>query len=102
MAAKKLKIAEALVLRKHLVMKVEQLKPVKVNGDNGLFELHTERKSVGENTDEIKLQVPKVDFKEITKEYDLYSKALREIDTAIQKANWECEIDFTVPTGVDV
>lgn len=99
---KKLKIAEALVLRKHLVMKVEQLKPVKVNGDNGLFELHTERKNISDSVDEVKIQVPKVDFKEITKEYDLYSKALRELDTAIQKANWEYEVDMTIPQGVDV
>lgn len=89
-----MKIAEGLVLRKHLVMKVEQLKPVKINGDNGLFELHTERKSVNDSVDEITFQTPKIELKDVTAEYDKYSKALREIDTAIQKANWEFELDF--------
>lgn len=90
-----MKIAEALVLRKHLVMKVEQLKPVKVNGENGLFELHTERKSINDSVDEVTFQVPKVELANVTAEYDKYSKALREIDTAIQKANWEFEIKFS-------
>lgn len=97
-----MKIAEALVLRKHLALKVEQLKPIKVNGENGLFELHTERKKISEEVDEVSIQVPKIKLEEVTKEYDLYSKALREIDTAIQKANWEFEIDFKTPTGVRV
>lgn len=97
-----MKLAEALVLRKHLEQKVRQLEPVKVNGDNGLFELHTERKNINESTDEIKFQVPKVDLKDVTAEYDKYSKALRELDTAIQRTNWETDIDYTVADGVNV
>lgn len=97
-----MKIAEALVLRKHLELKVKQLEPVKVNGENGLFELHTERKAVTDSVDEIKLQVPKVELKDVTKEYDLYSKALRELDTSIQKANWEFDVDFKKPAGINV
>lgn len=85
-------IAEGLVLRKHLVMKVAQLEPLKVQGDNGLFELKTERRNINESTDEIKIQAPKVDFKVITAEYNKYSKALRELDTAIQRANWETDL----------
>jgi len=95
-------IAEALVLRKHLEMKVKQLEPLKINGENGLFELHTERKNVSDTVDEVKFQVPKIELKEITKEYDLYSKALRELDTAIQKANWVTKLDFKTPDGVNV
>ena len=97
-----MKIAEALVLRKHLELKVKQLEPVKVNGDNGLFELHTERRSITDSVDEVKLQVPKIELKDVTKEYDLYSKALRQLDTAIQKANWEFDVDFKTPTGINV
>lgn len=102
MAVKKITIAEALVLRKHLAEKVEQLKPIKVNGDNGMFEPQTKRISVNENLDEVSLQIPRVEMSSITKEYDTYSKALREIDTAIQAANWKYAVDFTVPTGVNV
>ena len=102
MAKKALTIAEALVLRKHLAEKVDQLKPIKVNGDNGVFELKTQRTKVTDEIDEVTLQVPKVELANITKEYDTYSKALREIDTAIQAANWKYTVDFTIPTEVKV
>jgi len=97
-----MKIAEALVLRKHLEAKVKQLEPLKINGDNGLFELKTERTNVTDSVDEVKLQIPKVELKDVTKEYDTYSKALRELDTAIQKANWTAEVEFKTPDGVNV
>lgn len=38
-----MKLAEALLLRKHLAMKVEQLKVIKLQGDNGLFEWQSVR-----------------------------------------------------------
>lgn len=97
-----MKLAEALVLRKHLEAKVKQLEPLKMAGANGLFELKTERTKVSDEVDEVKIQVPKVELKDITKEYDLYSKALRQLDTAIQEANWKASVSFTVPTGVNV
>lgn len=102
MAKKELTIAEALVLRKHLAEKVDQLKPIKVNGDNGVFELKTQRTKVTDEVDEVTMQIPKIDLKEITKEYDTYSKALRELDTSIQAANWKYAVDFTIPSGVNV
>lgn len=97
-----MKIAEALVLRKHLEAKVKQLEPIKLQGDNGLFELRSERRNIGENVDEVKFQVPKVELKDVTKEYDKYSKALRELDTAIQKANWQFDVDVTLDKDVAV
>lgn len=87
-----MKLAEALVLRKHLEAKVEQLKPLKLQGDKGLFEIQTSRKNVSENVDEITTQVPKVTLKDVTEEYDKYSKALRELDTAIQATNWTTDL----------
>lgn len=97
-----MKIAEALVLRKHLEQKVEQLKPIKLAGDNGAFELKTERVKVTEEVDEVKLQIPKVELTSITREYDMYSKALRELDTAIQKANWIAEVDVKLDKGIAI
>lgn len=97
-----MKLAEALVLRKHLEAKVKQLEPLKVNGEKGLFELKTQRTKVSEEIDEVTLQIPKIELKELTKEYDTYSKALRELDTAIQKANWTANCEFKIPTGVNV
>lgn len=92
-----MKIAEALVLRKHLEQKVKQLEPLKMNGDKGLFELRTERRPVGENSnvDEIVNQIPKVTLENITAEYDKYSKALRLLDTKIQETNWLTDIDYS-------
>ena len=97
-----MKIAEALVLRKHLEAKVEQLKPIKMAGDQGLFELKTDRTKISEEVDEVKFQIPKVELANVTKEFDTYSKALRELDTAIQQANWTAEVGFKIPAGVNV
>lgn len=97
-----MKIAEALVLRKHLEAKVEQLKPLKINGDNGVYETQTKRVKVSEEVDEVSLQIARVDIKTVTTEYDKYSKALRLIDVAIQKANWEAEVDYTPEKGIEV
>lgn len=97
-----MKIAEALVLRKHLEAKVEQLKPLYLQGEKGLFELKTERVKVSEEVDEVKLTIPKVQLKDVTKEYDMYSKTLRELDTAIQQANWLSEVTYTVHKDIAV
>lgn len=97
-----MKIAEALVLRKHLEQKVKQLEPLKLNGDNGLFELQTKRTKVSDEVDEVSLQIPKVTLADVTKQYDLYSRSLRELDTAIQKANWTAEVEYKVDKAVAV
>ena len=97
-----MKIAEALVLRKHLEAKVKQLEPIKVAGENGAFELKTERVKVTDEVDEVKFQVPKVELKSITKEYDMYSKALRQLDTAIQAANWQYEVSVDLDKDIAV
>jgi ribosome-associated translation inhibitor RaiA len=97
-----MKIAEALVLRKHLEAKVKQLEPVKVAGENGAFELKTERVKVTDEVDEVKFQIPKVELKSITKEYDMYSKALRQLDTAIQAANWQYEVSVDLDKDIAV
>lgn len=97
-----MKIAEALVLRKHLDEKVKQLAPVKMAGENGVFEFKTERVNVNDNVDEVKLQIPKLDLKDVTAEYDKYSKALRELDTSIQKANWQYDVEFVASKDIAI
>lgn len=89
-----MKLAEALVLRKHLMAKVEQLKPLYMQGQQGLFETKTERRAVNENTEEVVTLIPKITLEEVTKEYDKYSKALRVLDTKIQEVNWLTEFEF--------
>lgn len=90
-----MKIAQALLLRKQLESKVKQLEPIKNMGEQGLFTVQTKRINVNEQTDEISFQVPKMTLSEVTKEYDKYATALRKLDAAVQKANWEFDIDFT-------
>lgn len=90
-----MKVAEALVLRKHLEAKVKQLEPIKLQGDRGLFELQTQRVKISDTVDEIKTQLPKVTLEDVMKEYNKYSKALRELDIKIQESNWTNEIEFS-------
>lgn len=95
-----MKLAEALNLRKQLVQKVEQLKPIKINGDQGMFETKTERRQVNDTVDQITTQVSKITLADITKTFDMYATALRKLDNKIQEANWSCELDFTAPEGM--
>lgn len=90
-----MKIAQGLLLRKQLEAKVKQLEPIRNLGDQGLFEVKTTRKQAGDNIDEVAFQIPKVTLKEVTAEYDKYATALRKLDGALQKANWEFDLDFT-------
>lgn len=89
-----MKIAEALLLRKQLDAKVEQLRPIRDLGDKGVFELKTQRVKVSDEVDEVKFQIPKISLKEVTKEYDHYASELRKLDASIQKANWEFDVDY--------
>lgn len=90
-----MKIAQALLLRKQLEAKVKQLEPIKQMGEAGLFEAKVQRVNVTEQLDQIQMQVPKITLAEVTKEYDKYASALRKLDGAVQKANWEFDIDFS-------
>jgi hypothetical protein len=89
-----MKIAEALLLRKQLEAKVAQLQPLKLQGDNGVYDTKVERRNVNENTDEVTMNIPKVVLKDITSTYDHYATQLRKLDGAIQKANWEFDVDY--------
>lgn len=89
-----MKIAEALLLRKQLQDKVEQLRPLKLKGEEGIFELQTQRVNINENVDEVKLQLPKLTLKDVTRTYDHYAAELRKLDAAIQKANWSYDVDY--------
>lgn len=90
-----MKIAQALLLRKQLEAKVKQLEPIKEMGDKGLFETKVNRINVTEQMDEVTIQTPRITLSDVTKEYDKYASALRKLDAAIQRANWEYEVkDF--------
>lgn len=86
----KITLAEALLRRKELQMKVDQLKPINVKD---LYEVKFQRKTISDQIDEVIAQVPKVSINEITAAYDHYAKRLRQIDAVIQQANWNTQLD---------
>lgn len=86
----KIKLAEALLRRKELQGKVDQVRNVK---DRDIFEVKAVRKQVTENIDDILAHVPKVTLAAVTREHDHYAKQLRLVDAAIQNANWNTEIE---------
>ena len=95
MAKTKIKLAEALLRRKELQNKVDQLKTI---NHQELYEVKAQRKNVTENLDDIVAQVPKLTINQVTAAYDWHARRLRMVDAMIQQANWatEIEIDETV------
>jgi len=93
-----MKLADALLRRKELQEKVDQIRKVK---DSDVVEFRFERKQINENLDDIKAAVPKIELNQVTQEYDYYSKILRLIDAAIQQTNWTTEITVDKTVWVD-
>ena len=85
------KLAELLLLRKQYQQKVDQLKSI---NHPQLFETKHMRKQVNEQWDDVVLQVPLLDAKQFTHEYDWYAKQLRVVDAAIQQANWGTSVSI--------
>lgn len=84
-----MKLADALLRRKELQEKVDQIKSIK-NAD--VYQFRFERKKISEDIDDIKANVPVLDLNQVTAEYDYYANKLRLIDAAIQQANWTTDI----------
>ena len=81
-----IKLAEALLRRKELSAKVEQLSRIK---DNDLvYQLRSQRIKVSEGFDDLNADVPKLTVGQVTAEYDFYARQLRLIDGHIQHLNW--------------
>jgi len=90
-----MKIAQALLLRKQLEAKVRQLEPLKVQGDNGVFDISVERVKISDEIEEARIRTPKISMSELTKAYDHYATELRKIDASIQQANWQYDVEYT-------
>lgn len=94
----KIKLAEALLRRKELQTKVEQLKRV---DEAALYEVKAQRRQVTESLDDIVAHVPKLTASQVTKEIDWHARQLRLIDAAIQQANWTVDIEVQDSTMSD-
>lgn len=86
------KLAEALLRRKELQTKVDNIKRFK---DADVYEIHTGRKPAHEGLDDIIVKVPRLELNQVTAEHDFYARQLRLIDGAIQQANWTCDVSLT-------
>jgi len=93
-----MKLADALLRRKELQQKVDQLRAIK---DRDIFEFRFERKQINENLDDIKAQVPVLEANQVTAEFDYYANKLRLIDGAIQQLNWTTDITVDNLVWVD-
>jgi len=99
-----MKLAQALLRRKELQAKVDQLKSIK---DKDLFEVKGKRMKVTDEIDDVVLNVPVLDSNELTHAYDWHARQLRFVDAAIQQCNWTTEItvddsvatDYAPPTS---
>jgi hypothetical protein len=91
-----MKIAEGLLLRKQLQSKVEQLQPLHQVGERGVFDQAIKRVNVNENVDEITITTPRITLSDITKSYDHFASELRKLDSSIQQANWQFDLDYAV------
>ena len=91
-------LAEALLRRKELAAKVEQLKTI---NRAELFEVKVRRQAVTENIEHIQAEVPKLTAKQVTREFDFYARNLRLIDAVIQQQNWTTEIEVADSTFAD-
>ena len=87
----KVKLAEALLRRKELQAKVDQLKDLKTN--DVIYQIRNKRVQVTDSWEDITADCPKLEVNQVTAEYDHYARALRLIDAAIQQTNWTAEVD---------
>lgn len=93
-----IKLAEALLRRKELQLKVDQLH--KIN-QQGLFETRVQRVRVTDSVDDLTAQVPKLKLEQVTAGYDWYAKRLRLIDALIQQANWTTSLILEDPSVME-
>ena len=87
----KIKLAEALLRRKELQQKVDQIKDLTKN--DVIYEIRARRVAVTEGLEDLNAEFPKLSLSEVTSQYDYYARALRLIDAAIQQANWTSDVD---------
>jgi hypothetical protein len=98
MQKQQVSLADALLRRKELQGKVDQLKHIK---DNQLNEMVVQRIKVTDGVDEIRARVPYLTVTQVTQAYDWHARQLRLIDSAIQQANWTTQIAVDTSTFDD-
>lgn len=90
--AKGYKIAELLLRRKELAIKLQAVTNLKAQVSN-IFEQRVKRVKVTDSIDEVVADVPKLELKQFTAELDFYNRQFRQLDALIQQANWQTEVE---------
>ncbi len=93
-----MKLADALLRRKELQQKVDQIRGIK---ESQVFENVMQRRQVNEQLDDITGKVAKLELNQVTQEFDYYANKLRLIDAAIQQLNWTSDIEVDSKVWVD-
>lgn len=86
-------LAECLLRRKELQDKLQGIGNIK-NAD--IYEIRVVRKKVHEGIDDVTASVPKLEFNQVSAEYNHVASQLRKIDAHIQRTNWTTEL-----SGID-
>lgn len=89
---KKIKLAEALLRRKELQEKVDRLRKIDTKD---AYETRTGRGAVTDGFNDMIAEVCKVSFQQFTHCFDWHARQLREVDAAIQQANWTTELEVS-------
>jgi len=89
--ADKIELAKLLLRRKQLQEKVDQLRNINVPD---LFKIKATRRRASEGIDDVVAEIPKIAMQQVTAAYDWHAKRLREVDAAIQQANWVTMIEY--------
>ncbi len=93
-----MKLADALLRRKELQQKVDQIRKIK---ETDVYDVKMQRRQITDSVDDIVAQVPKLELNQVTKEFDYYANKLRLIDAAIQQLNWTTDIKVDDKVWID-
>jgi len=82
-------LAQCLLRRKELQEKLQGISNIK---SQDIFEVRVVRKKAHEGIDDVTATIPKLEFNQVTAEYNYTASQLRQIDAIIQRMNWTVEI----------
>ena len=82
-------LAQCLLRRKELQDKLQGISNIK---SQDIFEVRVVRKKAHEGIDDVTATIPKLEYNQVTAEYNYTASQLRQIDAIIQRMNWTVEI----------
>jgi hypothetical protein len=87
----KIKLAEALLRRKELELKLKVVQNIQEN--KLVYQIRAQRIKVTDGLEDLSADMPKLELSQVTAEFDYVAKQLRLVDALIQQANWTTELE---------